>query len=64
MNIYPETINSVRYIFDRLFENAETKDEYFIYCGLRNILELALENDCEEFEEIYKKLNKKIQKTS
>ena len=56
MNIYPETIDLVKYIFDRLLNNAETKDEYFIYCGLRNILELALENDCEELEGIYKKL--------
>jgi hypothetical protein len=64
MNIYPETIDWVKYIFDRLLNNAKTKDEYFIYCGLRNILELALENDCEELEEIYKKLNKKISKTS
>lgn len=64
MNIYPETINSVKYIFQRLLENAETKDEYFIYCGLRNIIELAFENDNEELEEIYKKLSKKNSKTS
>lgn len=64
MNIYPETINSVKYIFQRLLENAETKDEYFIYCGLRNIIELAFENDNEELEEIYKKLNRKNSKTS
>lgn len=64
MNIYPETINSVKYIFQRLLENAETKDEYFIYCGLRNIIELAFENDNEELEEIYKKLNRKNLKTS
>lgn len=64
MNIYPETINSVEYIFQRLLENAETKDEYFIYCGLRNIIELAFENDNEELDEIYKKLNRKNSKTS
>jgi len=64
MHINQATIKLVRMIFDRLFENAETKDEYFIYCGLRDIIELAFENNQEELSEIYKKLNRKNPKTS
>lgn len=59
MDIHPATIKLMRAIFDRLFDNSETQEEYFIYCGLRDIMEHVLANDREELEEIYKKLRKK-----
>jgi len=62
--IHQETIKLMRMIFDRLFDNVETDEAYNLCCTLYDVMEYVLRNNCEELEEIYKKLNRKNSKTS